>query len=87
MADRWLQKCGIEMSDKFAAIVQAEGSFSSGYNLYTFKHTTKLHFNTATKIMVQSATGTPVALSKLATILSTPANNILYRSASTHVKS
>jgi polyhydroxybutyrate depolymerase len=79
-------KCGIEMSDKFAAIVQAEGSFSRD-TTYIPLRKLPVTFQYGNEDYGPGVTGTPVALSKLATILSTPANNILYRSASTHVKS
>jgi polyhydroxybutyrate depolymerase len=79
-------KCGIEMSDKFAAIVQAEGSFSRD-TTYTplRKLPTTLQYGNLD--YGPGVTGEPIPLSKLALILSTPGSNILYRSASTHTKS
>lgn len=79
-------KCGIEMSDKFAAIVQAEGSFSRD-TTYTplRKLPTTLQYGNLD--YGPGVTGDPVPLSKLAAILNTPGSNILYRSASTHAKS
>jgi len=79
-------KCGIEMSDKFAAIVQAEGSFSRD-TTYTPLRKLPTTLQYGNEDYGSGNTGDPVPLSKLALILSTPGSNILYRSASTHTKS
>jgi polyhydroxybutyrate depolymerase len=79
-------KCGIEMSDKFAAIVQAEGSFSRD-TTYTPLRKLPVTLQYGNQDYGPGVTGDPVALSKLAVILNTPGSNILYRSASTHTKS
>lgn len=79
-------KCGIEMSDKLAAVVQAEGSFSRD-TTYTPLRKLPVTFQYGNQDYGPGNTGEPVALSKLAMILSTPGSNIIYRSASTHTKS
>lgn len=79
-------KCGIEMSDKLAAIVQAEGSFPRD-TTYTPLRKLPVTFQYGNQDYGPGNTGEPVALSKLALILNTPASNIMYRSASTHTKS
>ena len=79
-------KCGIEISDKLAAVVQAEGSFSRD-TTYTPLRKLPVTFQYGNEDYGPGVTGAPVALSKLAIILNTPANSIMYRSASTHTKS
>ena len=79
-------KCCIEMSDKFAAIVQAEGSFSRD-TTYTPLRKLPVTLQYGNEDFGSGNTGEPIPLSKLGIILNTPGSNFLYRSASTHVKS